>query len=227
MTLKSILVITLASLACVSFNTNANLIRNASFEGVPDARTGQGILPSEWVIANVSPDTYSNDGSYGLLPSVNGNFTGVKAYDGIRWVAGWSSAGQERFGQVLTDNLITGVTYTMSVFMHQAVRSDLNHPGGYEVYLTNISSDTPVSGEYLGFLGQTSSVAEGWQEYSFSVIATAEMSALSFLMFAPVSDISAYPGLDSVSLNAVPVPAAVWLFASGLLAFVGLTRRKA
>ena len=226
MTLKSIMAIALASLACVSFNTNANLIRNASFEDVPDASTGQGLLPSEWVIANASPDTYSNDGSYGLLPSAGGNFTGVEAYDGIRWVAGWSSR-QERFGQVLTDNLVTGVTYTMSVFMHQAVRSDLNHPGGYEVYLTNTSSDAPVSGEYLGFLGQTSSVAEGWQEYGFSVIATAEMSALSFLMFAPVSDISAYPGLDAVSLNAVPVPAAVWLFGSGLIGLIGAARRKA
>ena len=48
---------------------NANLIRNASFEDIPGAAFGQGIMPSEWVIANSSPDTYSNDGSYGLAPS--------------------------------------------------------------------------------------------------------------------------------------------------------------
>ena len=155
MKIKSIIGATCTCLAVVSFNANANLIRNASFEDVPNASTGQGILPSEWVIANVSPDTYSNDGSYGLFPSAGGNFTGVIAYDGIRWVAGWSSAGQERFGQVLTENLITGVDYTMTGFLHQAVRLDLNNPGGYEVYLTDVSSTEPALGQYLGFLGQT------------------------------------------------------------------------
>ena len=226
MGIKSIIGTTCACLAVISFNANANLIRNASFEDVPNASTGQGIMPSEWVISNVTPDTYSNDGSYGLFPNVNGNFTGVTAFDGIRWVAGWSSAGQERFGQVLSENLITDVVYTMSGFLHQALRSDLNNPGGYEIYLTDTSSTIPASGKYLGFLGQTSSTAEGWLQYSFSFTATAEMSNLSFLMFAPISDVSAYPGLDSVSLSAVPVPAAVWLFGSGLLGLIGVARRK-
>ncbi len=204
----------------------ANIIRNASFEDVPNAATGQGIMPGEWVVANVTPDTFSNDGSYGLAPSGFRNFTGVTAHDGIRWVAGWSAAGQERFGQDLSNNLVAGLEYTMSGFLHQAVRSDLNNPGGYEIYLTSSSLATPVSGEYLGFLGQTSSVAEGWQEYSFSFTSTVEMSGLSFLMFAPISDTSAYPGLDSVSLSAVPVPATVWLFGSGLLGLVSIARRK-
>ncbi len=230
MVFKSILVTTCACLTVVSFNINANLIRNASFEDVPNASTGvQGILPSEWVVANVTPDTYSNDGSFGFLPSAGssgGNFTGVTAYDGIRWVAGWSSAGQERFGQFLSENLTTGVDYTMSGFLHQAVRPDLNNPGGYEIYLTDTSSTTPASGAYLGFLGQTRSTSEGWQQYSFSFTATAEMSGLSFLMFAPTSDTSAYPGLDSVSLSAVPVPAAVWLFGSGLIGLIGFARHK-
>lgn len=226
MVFKSIIGATCTCLAVVSFNANANLIRNASFEDVPNASTGQGIMPSEWVVANVTPDTYSNDGSYGLLPSAFGNFTGVTAFDGIRWVAGWSLAGQERFGQALSVNLITDVDYTMSGFLHQALRSDLNNPGGYEIYLTDTSSTTPVSGIYLGFLGETSSTAEGWQQYSFSFTATAEMSNLSFLMFAPISNISAYPGLDSVSLSAVPVPAAVWLFGSGLIGLVGFARRN-
>jgi len=207
---------------------NANIIRNSSFEDVPNASTGQALMPSEWLTAYSSPDTYSNDGSYGLSPSGYNNFTGVTAYDGIRWVAGWSSA-DERFGQVISENLVAGTEYTMSGFLHQAVRSDLNNPGGYEIYLTSSSSDAPLSGESLGFLGSTNGTAEGWQEYSFSFIATAEMSSLSFLMFDPFGGgASTYPGLDSVSLNvsSVPVPAAVWLFATGLLGLVGVARRK-
>lgn len=44
-------------------------------------------------------------------------------------------------------------------------------------------------------------------------------NTLPFLLFKPYGDVSggAYPGLDKVDLTAVPVPAAVWLFGSGLL----------
>jgi len=229
MMFKLMLGLTYACLTIVSFNTNANLIRNASFEDVSNSNKGQGLMPNEWVRSNVSPDTYSNDGSYGLLPSdgsSGGNFTGVTAYNGIRWVAGWTEAGQERFGQVLSEKLMMGVGYTMTGYLHQAVRPDLNHSGGYEIFLTDESSTAPSAGHYLGFLGQTSSTAEGWQQYSFSFLATAEMSRLSFLMFAPVSSSSAYPGLDSVSLSAVPVPAAVWLFGSGLIGLSGFIAKR-
>lgn len=216
---------------------NANLIRNASFEDVPSSATGQDMMPSEWVASNVSPDTYSNDGSYGLSPTGYGNFNGVTAYDGIRWVAGWSSAGQERFGQTLTDNLVLGTEYDFSSYLHQAYRPDLNHSGGYEVYLTSAYNDSPTSGEYLGYLGETTNFAEGWQQYSFSFTATAEMASLDFLMFAPTKFGAgeAYPGLDLVSLEAassggggiaVPEPTSVALMGLGLLGLSFARRKK-
>ena len=34
-------------------------------------------------------------------------------------------------------------------------------------------------------------------------------------------------GIDNFSLHSVPVPAAVWLFGSGLIELIGLARRKA
>jgi len=34
-------------------------------------------------------------------------------------------------------------------------------------------------------------------------------------------------GLDDISLKAVPLPAAVWLFGSGLIGLIGVARRKA
>ena len=46
-----------------------NLLRNGSFEDVPNGDVGQAIMPSDWVAAYQTPDTYSNDGSYGLAPS--------------------------------------------------------------------------------------------------------------------------------------------------------------
>src|SRR5690349_518562 len=81
-----------------------NLLRNPGFETVPGNQPGEGILPSDWQLINSTPDTYSNDGSFGLIPGNLGNFTGVTAHAGIRWVAGWSAA-NEIFGQTLTNPL--------------------------------------------------------------------------------------------------------------------------
>ena len=38
--------------------------------------------------------------------------------------------------------------------------------------------------------------------------------------------IGEYPHLDNVSVNAVPIPAAFWLFGTGLIGLVGVARRK-
>src|SRR5262245_2175534 len=96
--------------------TGANLIQNPSFEQTPcstPCNQGQGVMPSNWLILNVTPDTWSNDGSYGLPPDAFGDFTGATAQDGIRWVAGWSLA-VEIFGQALASPLVPGQQYTLS-----------------------------------------------------------------------------------------------------------------
>lgn len=46
----------------------------------------------------------------------------------------------------------------------------------------------------------------------------------SFVYFDDFGDL--FGAWDSLTLTAVPVPAAVWLFGSGLLGLVGVTRRK-
>ncbi|MCP4074576.1 MAG: PEP-CTERM sorting domain-containing protein [Gammaproteobacteria bacterium] len=214
--------------------TQANLLKNSSFEDttLTGTITGQGNLPDYWV--NIAPptptaDTYSNDGSFGVSPSAYGNFSGVTAYDGNQWVAGWSASGQESFGQYLDTSLTLGATYEFSGWLHQAVRPDLNNPGGYEIFLT----DTPgIQDEYLGFLGSTGSVSQGWLEYSFTFSVTDAMSDLTFLEFGPIATAagSAYPGLDMVSLTQVsdvPEPAIIALFTAGLFGIGFARRRKA
>lgn len=199
----------------------ANLIRNASFELVPDAQTGQGILPSDWLQLAPFPgaDTYSNDGSYGLPPDAAGNFNGVTAYDGIRFVAGWSIV-PESFGQLLSTALSPGTEYTISAFLRQALRADLANPGTYEV---GLAADTSLSGfALLGQFALTTGL-DAWEATSFSFFAPTDANLLPLLVLRPIGTVqgTAYPGLDLISLTAisvatVPEPGSLSLLALGL-----------
>ena len=174
-------------------------------------------VPSEWLIANFTPDTYSEDGSYGLLPTAGsifvpgGNFTGVTAQEGIRWVAGWSLF-PETFGQLLTTPLSPGQQYKFSGYMIQAKRTDIDNPGGYELWLA-ADSDTPATG-YLGRLEPTTDSDE-WEFRTLTFTAPQDADNLPFLLFVPYNTGTgrAYPGLDSVML--VPEPATVLLLSLG------------
>ena len=67
----------------------------------------------------------------------------------------------------------------------------------------------------------------GWLTKSFTFLGGAGLTTLTFLSLTtdPVSLPAFGPALDEVSVNAVPVPAAVWLLGSALLG-VGLIARK-
>ncbi len=69
-----------------------------------------------------------------------------------------------------------------------------------------------------------------WTQLSLSAVApTGTASAQAFLLHIQTGDPCCAGGSlfwDDVSLTAVPVPAAVWLFGSGLLGLVGVARRR-
>lgn len=67
----------------------------------------------------------------------------------------------------------------------------------------------------------------GWLTKSFTFLGGAGLTTLTFLSLTtdPASQPAFGPALDEVSVNAVPVPAAVWLLGSALLG-VGLIARK-
>lgn len=186
-----------------ALSAQANLLRNPGFETVPGTVTGQGILPSDWTTVSGSPDTYSNDGSYGLGPSTGGNFTGVTAQEGIRWVAGWDLAG-ERFGQMLSSPLVGGAAYELDAALIQARRSDLDVRGGYRVFLAPSSVAAGTNSVLLGTLGPTTD-SDSWEAASLNFNAPANASDLPFLYFAPYTEGTffglAYPGLDELVLD--------------------------
>ena len=210
--------------AFVAASAHANLLSNPGFEVGPG---GEGVMPSDWLVINESPDTYSNDGSNGLLPSIFGNFTGVTAHGGIRWVAGWSSF-SEIFAQLLTAPLAAGQSYSFSGYLHQALRSDLDNRGGY---MLSLAADTALAGNtVLGSFGPTADTG-GWEFFSLGFIAPSNAGSLPYLVFTPydstgITD-SAYPGLDDVNLAAGQVPEPMTLALLGLgLAGIGVVRRR-
>jgi hypothetical protein len=212
---------TMVALLVVAGGAQANLIRNPSFEVVPDTQTDQGILPSDWLQLAPFPgaDTYSNDGSYGLLPSALGNFAGATAFDGIRFVAGWSIV-PESFGQLLSTTLTPGAEYTISAFLRQAERADLNNPGTYQI---GLAADVNLTGfTLLGQFALTTGL-DAWEATSFSFLAPTEANILPLLVLRPIGTAlgTAYPGLDLISLTAVsvatvPEPGSLWLLVLGL-----------
>ena len=164
----------------------ANLLQNPSFEETPcvtPCNQDQGVLPSNWLLLDITPDTYSNDGSYGLDPSALGNFTGATAQDGIRWVAGWSAA-SETFGQMLAAPLVAGQEYTLSAYLREAVREDLAHPGTYQIELwddTDASADKLVVGHFEPLIANQQS----WELRTLIFTAPAGSDTHPVLAFRP------------------------------------------
>jgi hypothetical protein len=196
----------IAIMGVLSQTASANLLRNPSFEQTPcttPCNQDQAVMPSDWLSLNVTPDTYSNDGSYGLPPSGFGNFTGATAQDGIRWVAGCSCAGFEIFGQVLSAPLIPGQEYTLSAYLREAVRADLAHPGTYQIELwdsPNSSADKIVLGSFQPLIANQSA----WELRTLTFTAPSGAATHPVLAFRPLGSAEgdAYPGIDNVVLVA-------------------------
>lgn len=208
---------------CTASFASANLLTNGSFEGanVPGwVNWGDQFSPS---------NVYNNTGANGfLLPSANGNFTGVVAQEGDQFVAVLrSSSFAGAITQQISAPLEVGQRYRVSGWLHQAVRSGIDVPGRYEVVF---SADATVSNAIsVGVFEPTVSVAEGWVERSFQFTATSNVASLGFLSFRGIQvpgQPFSYAALDNVSMTADPVPEPLTLGVLGIGGMLIARRRR-
>lgn len=95
----------------------------------------------------------------------------------------------EIIGQALGSSLVPGVTCSLEGWLHQALRSDLNFPGGYDLWLDKGDFEQRL---YVGHLGDPTSPTDSadYTRFGFTPLASGSWGT--------------YPSFDDARLAAVP-----------------------
>lgn len=201
----------MAALLAISFNVNSATLVNGSLTG-SIANPG---VPSGWTTISGSPDTMDETHNVGTSSALF-QATPSASSDGGTWVGlGRQGSFIESFGQTISDFSI-GEAYELSWEHSNFGYSSYDGANAIEVFLDGTSIG---SGSLLN-LGTV------WALESVSFVATSLSHQISFAL----RDVAqSYHGIDGISLNAatsaVPVPAALFMFAPALLGFFGLRRK--
>jgi len=199
---------------------SANLIVNGSFE---DPAVGE----NTWIVAGSGITGWDVVSGAGI--EIRNSAVG-EAYAGENFIE--LDSDPSRGG---TDNP-TNTTITQTIQGLEAGLYELtwayspriNVNGGIDGGFTNgivaVWNESSLAEASLVNTGDGGSVHD-WVVYS--LIVEASGTGLDTLSFAAFGDEDKLGGsLDDVKLSAVPLPAAVWLFGSALLGFVGFQKRK-
>ena len=170
---------------------------------------------------------------------VNGGFedpqiSGWSVYSSI---PGWNAT----IGGIEIQNHAAGSPYEgsqhveLDAYYNSTMIQTVNTTAGQSYNLSFAYSPRPYVGKgsngidvFFGSTPVASLAADGgsvtsWIVYNYTVTATESLTDLQFVATG-VSD--SYGGyIDAVSLNAVPVPPALWLLGSGLVGLVGIRRK--
>ena len=209
----------------VAFALPVDFIQNGDFEWVDDSVGkiyGYGLnelsSSKKWDVYDALPGGwYTGDGEAGIEIQYTG--TVVAAHSGQRYVELDSHGGTDTNSSLSQDMDLVAGEFLLS-FYYRA-RTDTQNDNGIEIWF----GDKAIGQTMLGLVDGVKSDFPGWTLYSFSLD---DVSAgLHTLTFKAVGNDNTLGGLlDSVSLvhTPVPVPAAVWLFGSGLIGLVALKR---
>lgn len=210
---------------CISFPasyTHAVSVVNGSMTDVGgDYNSVNNLVPSGWErILFTSPDIFNENTDFS-------NFAWNASSDGGTFVHILGGQGpffpNEGIFQEIT-GLTIGESYIVS--FEQSISfstTGLQGSGGY----VKVTFGDEIN-QSAHMIRPDSGVKADWQDQSLMFTATAEMQRLTFLAVLDPDDLGARVslGLDGVSISAIPVPAAVWLFGSGLIGLIGVARRN-
>ena len=220
--MKKYLVVLMLSLSFFVGSAHAASVINGSMNttGSPNLQSFNAVQPDDW---DDYPDSSSSTDIFDATTSFN-DFTWVSSSDGgtfVHAVGPISSIPGEGILQEIS-GLTIGTTYQVN--FEQSI-SWFNLPGqGEGGHWEVVFGSETMQSAFMANPG--SGVAFGWQDQTFQFTATTVTQNLSFQAVPLNFDELIGLGLDGVSISAVPIPAAAWLFGSAL-GLLGWMRRKA
>lgn len=191
---------------------------------IAQAATVGGINFADGAIADVLVSSSGNFTNYASTPSAISAAqleADITDLSGGTWVQGVT--GSETLDLDFSSRtLVNGVGADLAVFM-------VGNPVDVNVSLPGLGTGTILydgvyTGSDISYQGSVYALMVAMVDVTdFGVAAGAQFETVRIDAYWPVSLVGA---LNSVETTAVPVPAAVWLFGSGLLGLVGVARRR-
>lgn len=213
-------------LLAYSHAASANLIANSSFEIFADTVTFDSNGGTAFNAGSTELTGWSINGNdVGFLePSNNWNLT---PSDGNYFMdlTGYTSLGFPKGVSQMLSGFNIGQVYTFSMDL-----GILNGPcylsGSVDICSGPIEVGASIGSLSEIFTHDSNDPGNIWGTYGFDFIADNSSMQLTIEGISVPSG-NIYIGLDNVVVSAVPLPAAVWLFGSGLLGLICLARKKA
>ena len=215
------------SVMCVSIaltyanNAFANLIQNGNFD-TPD-------VTGSFVTFNNAPVgfgwTIVSDGT--ASASATTGFLGVDVINTL-WVGTGGTANFDGIDQSLDIDRLSSISQSFATVVGQTYSIDFNY--SHNPFASSASGRVSVDGATslisVDLVHNTLNSASNmqWADFSNSIVADSTITTLKF-KGALANDRFGFV-VDDISVNAIPIPPAVWLFGSGLLGMIGIARRK-
>lgn len=208
MNAKRLIYLAVAIFVGATESATANMVANGSFESgsfVADPNNVMILLPgstaiSGWNVVNGETGWIKEPNPWRAVASDGDYLVNLAGYDH-----------SPPYG---------GVSQTIATAVDQAYRLTFDlYAGGWpnwgpSTILVNVDSTQ------FSFTADWSLAFE-WHPFSLDFVAHSPSTAISFVDGSPAHNVS----LDNVSVNAVPIPAAGWLFSSVLLSLLGVLNR--